>query len=37
MIETYNEQMFKWERQTNREANVDNFVVYNDRKIKMEP
>ena len=34
MIETYNEQVFKWERQANREANVDNFVVYDDRKIK---
>ena len=34
MIETYNEQMFKWERQANRDANVDDFVVYDDRKIK---
>ena len=34
MIETYNEQVFKWERQANREANADDFVVYDDRKIK---
>ena len=34
MIETYNEQVFKWERQANRDANVDDFVVYDDRKIK---
>ena len=33
MIETYNEQVFKWERQANRDANVDDFVVYDDRKI----
>ena len=34
MIETYNEQCFKWEYQANHDANVDDFVDYNDRKIK---
>ena len=34
MIDTYNEQVFKWERQANRDANVDDFVVYDDQKIK---
>ncbi len=33
MIETYNEQVFKWERQANREANVDDFVVYDNQRI----
>ena len=33
MIETYNEQVFKWEQRKNREANVDNFVVYDDAGI----
>ena len=33
MIETYNEQVFKWERQQNRNANVDDFVVYDNAKI----
>ncbi len=45
MIDTYNEQVFKWERRENRSANppdkgelkgvtVDDFVVYDDAKIK---
>ena len=34
MIETYNEQVFKRERQANRDANVDDFVDYDDKKIK---
>ena len=34
MIDCYNEQVFKWERQRDQGANVDEFVVYNDQKIK---
>ena len=34
MIENYNEQVFKWERQANHDANVDDFVDYNDKEIK---
>ena len=34
MIENYNEQVFKWERQANHDANVDDFVDYDDKKIK---
>ena len=34
MIETYNEQVFKRERQANRDANVDDFVDYDDKEIK---
>ena len=34
IIDTYNEQVFKWERRANRDANVDDFVVYDDVKIK---
>ena len=33
MIDTYNEQVFKWERRANRDATVDDFVVYDDKKI----
>ncbi len=33
MIDFYNEQVFKWERQAGREINVDDFVVYDDRRI----
>ena len=33
MIDTYNEQVLKWERRADRAANIDNFVVYDDRKI----
>ena len=33
MINTYNEQVFKWEHREDREANVDDFVIYDDVKI----
>ncbi len=33
MIDFYNEQVFKWERQAGRDANVDDFVVSDDRRI----
>ena len=33
-IDSYNEQVFKWERQENRDANVDDFVVNDETKIK---
>ena len=33
-IETYNEQVFKWERLGNKGVNVDDFVLYDDKKIK---
>ena len=33
MIETYNEQVFKWERRENQDADVDDFVVSDDEKI----
>ncbi len=33
MIDTYNEQLFKWARQRSRVANVDDFVVSDDKKI----
>ena len=33
MIETYNEQVFKWERREKRDTNVDSFVVADDEKI----
>ena len=36
MIDTYNEQAFKWEQRVNRDATVDDFVVYDDKKIKLE-
>ncbi|MXY95511.1 MAG: DEAD/DEAH box helicase [Caldilineaceae bacterium SB0670_bin_27] len=32
-IETYNEQVFKWERLGNSGVNVDDFVVYDDKGI----
>ena len=32
-IETYNEQVFRWERQGNKGANVDDFVTYDDVEI----
>ena len=34
MIETYNEQVLKWQHRENRDANVDDFVNYDDEKIK---
>ena len=33
MIDTYNEQVFKWERQGSRGENVDDFVVSDEKKI----
>ena len=33
MIETYNEQVFKWERRKNRDTDVDDFVIADDAKI----
>ena len=33
MIETYNEQVFRWERRGNQGADVDDFVVSDDKKI----
>ena len=36
MIDTYNEQVFKWKRRANRDANVDDFVIYDDQKISWE-
>ena len=34
MIDFYNEQMFKWDRRTDQDAKVNEFVVYDDKKIK---
>ena len=34
MIDFYNGQVFKWERQTSRSASVDDFVETDDKKIK---
>ena len=33
MIETYNEQVFKWERRKNPDTDVDDFVIADDEKI----
>ena len=33
MIDTYNEQVFKWGHRGNRDANVDDFVISDDVKI----
>ena len=33
-INTYNEQVFKWQQRKDREANIDNFVEDDDEKIK---
>ncbi len=33
MIETYNEQVFKWTQQTDKQREVDDFVLYDDNKI----
>ena len=33
MIDTYNEQAFKWRHRTDRDANVDDFVISDDGKI----
>ena len=34
MIDTYNEQVFRWERRENRDSNVDDFLVSDEAKIK---
>ena len=34
MIETYNDQVFKWERKLDRDDNADDFVISDDTKIK---
>ena len=34
MIDFYNEQVFKWEHGENQNTNVDDFVAYDDKKIK---
>ncbi len=34
MIDTYNEWVLKWQHRENRDANVDDFVNYDDAKIK---
>ena len=34
LIDTYNSQVFKWEHREKRGINVDEFVVYDDAKIK---
>ena len=34
MIDIYNTQAFEWEHRENRDVNVDEFVVYDDVKIK---
>ena len=34
MIDTYNEQVLRWERQAVRDTNVDDFVVSDETKIK---
>ncbi len=34
MIETYNAEVVRWSQRTNREANVDDFVVSDETKIK---
>ncbi len=34
MIETYNAEVDRWKRRENREANIDDFVVYDEAKIK---
>ena len=34
MIDTYNEQVFKWERRENRDEDVDDFVISDEAKIK---
>ena len=33
LIDLYNEQVFKWEHRADRNANVDDFVAYDDTKI----
>lgn len=33
MIESYNEQVYKWRLKSNTNSNVDDFVIYDERKI----
>jgi len=33
ILQTYNEQVFKWEQRKNREANIDDFLLSDDTKI----
>lgn len=33
MIETYKAHVFKWERRGNRDIDIDDFVVYDDKEI----
>ena len=33
MIDFYNEHVFKWDRRTDQDANVDDFVVYDNEKM----
>ena len=33
MIDTYNEEVFRWERRANRDANVDEFVINDNARI----
>ena len=33
MIDTYNDQVFKWERSASKSTSVDDFVVYDDKRI----
>ncbi len=34
MISTYNAETHKWERRENKKVDIDDFVIYNDTKIK---
>ena len=34
MIDTYNEQISRWKQRTDQDANIDDFVTYDDQKIK---
>ena len=34
MIDTYNEQRSRWKQRTDRDANIDDFVISDDQKIK---
>ncbi len=34
MIDTYSEQVFRWERRADRDANIDDFVLSDEAKIK---
>ena len=34
MIDTYNEQVFKWERQEDKNVDIDDFVISDDERIK---